>query len=208
MNDVPATTGTVELLTADEARTLAAHEDVIRRGMGTFVDVGNALQAIRDAKLYRQEHDTFEAYCRERWGFAKSQAYRLIDAASVAARLSPIGEVPQTESQARPLTKLPAEQQPLAWQAATAAAAADSRPVTAKDVQKAVSAVIKQSNPEPKEEPQEEPQPPEEQKEPPTAGTAMYHAAEAINSLRKIKQNDPARVNALRMVARWARDNE
>jgi len=33
-----------------------------------------------DKKLYRSEHDTFEAYCREKWQYAKSHVYRLIGA--------------------------------------------------------------------------------------------------------------------------------
>lgn len=44
----------------------------------------------------------------------KAYAYRLIASASVIEKLSPIGDIPkpETESQARPLTKLPPEQQP------------------------------------------------------------------------------------------------
>jgi hypothetical protein len=37
-------------------------ENVIERGLSTFVEVGNALLEIRDSKLYRETHPTFEAY--------------------------------------------------------------------------------------------------------------------------------------------------
>jgi phage N-6-adenine-methyltransferase len=46
---------------------LAECEAVIERGLATFVEVGNALLEIRDDRLYRETHRTFEDYCRERW---------------------------------------------------------------------------------------------------------------------------------------------
>ena len=48
----------------------------------------------------------------------RAHAYRLIESAGVMDNLSPIGDKPATESQARPLSKLPPEKQPEAWQAA------------------------------------------------------------------------------------------
>jgi|GEM_PF-4312049 len=44
----------------------------------------------------------------------RTYAHRTIEAAKVAAALLPIGNVPQTESQARPLTRLAPEAQPIA----------------------------------------------------------------------------------------------
>ena len=58
-----------------EAEKLARHEQVIERGLATFVEVGEALSEIRDARLYRESHTTFEAYCRERWGFTDRRAH-------------------------------------------------------------------------------------------------------------------------------------
>ncbi|MCA9993718.1 MAG: hypothetical protein KDE29_22205 [Anaerolineales bacterium] len=43
-------------------------------------------------------------------------AHRMIAAAEVADNLLPIGNIPATESQARPLTALEPEQQREAWQ--------------------------------------------------------------------------------------------
>ena len=62
---------------------------------------------------------TFEDYCKERWGLKQTRAYQLMDAAKISERIknSTIVELPATESQARPLAKLPPEQQPEAWQA-------------------------------------------------------------------------------------------
>jgi hypothetical protein len=105
-----------------------------------FAEVGNALLAIREAKLYRAEHGTFEAYCLKRWGFSASRARRLIGAAEITENLKsvPIGTLPKSEAVARPLTKLPASDQPAAWQAATDKAQSEGRNVRARDVEEAV----------------------------------------------------------------------
>ena len=49
---------------------------------------------------------TFEAYCKERWGWGRAHAYRLIDSAKVAEALSPTGDTPSNERQARELAPL------------------------------------------------------------------------------------------------------
>lgn len=73
---------------------------------------GNALLAIRDKRLYREQYGTFEEYCRGRWGLGRAHAYRLIEGASVIANLSPMGDIlPTSERQARALTRLEPEQQ-------------------------------------------------------------------------------------------------
>lgn len=65
-----------------------------------------------EAKLYRASHGTFEEYCRERWGMSRPRAYQLIESASTVSTLVDKGiEPPQSERQARPLAKLPAEEQ-------------------------------------------------------------------------------------------------
>ncbi len=56
---------------------------------------------------------------RESWGMQGAYAYRLI-AAVVVNNLSPIGNIPKTETQARSLTQLPPEQQQAAWAEAVA----------------------------------------------------------------------------------------
>jgi hypothetical protein len=52
-----------------------------------------------------------EDYCRERWQFQKAYAHRLIASAKVIENVSPVGDKPTTERQARPLTKLTPDQQ-------------------------------------------------------------------------------------------------
>lgn len=75
-------------LAIHETKSLSYQEEVIDKGRKTFVEVGKALTAIRDGKLYRETHDTFGDYCRERWGWERRQAYRLIDAAGVSENVS------------------------------------------------------------------------------------------------------------------------
>ena len=107
-------------LTRSEDRTLASCEHVIQSGLETFMEVGRALAKIRDGKLYRAEFKSFEVYCRERWGISKQRSYQLMDAAEVRSNIekSKIFDPPKKESHAAPLTKLPASDQPKAWERA------------------------------------------------------------------------------------------
>jgi phage N-6-adenine-methyltransferase len=131
---------TTELLTITETETLTKLEAVIERGLATFVDVGNALLSIRDSKLYRESHTTFEDYCRERWQMSKTNANRLIQAAEVTENLTPFGVIlPTSESQARPLTRLEPEEQIVAWEKAVSTAS--NRKITAAHVQSVVDEI-------------------------------------------------------------------
>jgi ribA/ribD-fused uncharacterized protein len=102
-------------LSKDEKRALEKHEAVIQANVRQFVAVGLALKAIRDEKLYRQTHSSFEAYCMARFDFGGNYGHRLIKSASVVEgmkpelELLPIGNslVPTTESQVRELLKVP-----------------------------------------------------------------------------------------------------
>lgn len=112
-------------------------EIVIEHGLQTFVDVGTALMEIRDSRLYRETHGTFEEYCRERWGLSRPRAYQLIEAAEVAGNLSTIvDKLPSTESQTRPLASLPADTQREVWQRAVETA--PNGKVTARHVEQTV----------------------------------------------------------------------
>jgi hypothetical protein len=115
----------MQSLTISEQQTLNGLEATIEGGLEAFYRVGNALLSIRDGRLYRANHATFEDYCRERWNISRPQAYRLLDAAGVAENLSPIGDKPTAESQARELATLndQPELQRQVWQAVVASAA-------------------------------------------------------------------------------------
>ncbi len=106
-------------LSLPESSALAEYEQTVERGLSTFLDVGRALLAIRDGRLYRDGHDTFESYCRERWGMSREYAFRLTQAAQVADVL-PVGNTPASERQARELAPLLDQPEALrdAWQQA------------------------------------------------------------------------------------------
>jgi len=108
------------IITLDESRDLTHLENIIERGLDTFVEVGKALAEIRDRRLYRIEHKTFEAYCRDKWNMGRAYAHRLMVAAETVEML-PMGDKPQSERQTRPLTKLPKEKRAEAWQKAVEA---------------------------------------------------------------------------------------
>lgn len=82
---------------------LAELESRIERGLSTFVEVGQALLEIRDSRLYRETHSSFDAYCRERWNFSKQRGIQLMQAAQVATT---VATPPTNESQTRELSPL------------------------------------------------------------------------------------------------------
>ena len=90
------------------SQNLQELETIIETGLRTFVEVGEALLEIRDRRLYRESHKTFEDYCRERWGMSRIYAHRSIEAAKIAKILLPIGNI-SSESQARELVLLARE---------------------------------------------------------------------------------------------------
>lgn len=127
-------------LLGDEKQRFTECELVIERGIKTFVDVGSALLEIRDNRYYREGFATFEEYCRERWGFARSTAYQYIAAAEVVEDVRHGGQIlPATERQARPLTSLEPEQRREAW--ITAVETAPDGKVTAAHVQSIVDSI-------------------------------------------------------------------
>src|SRR6478672_11296588 len=110
-------------LTTAETQELEALEAVVNNGMRSFVEVGTALLAIRDKRLWRGVSETFEGFCQVRWGFSRRRADQLIDAASIVTAFGNGDEkvvetnenpgskngVPATERQARALAKVPPE---------------------------------------------------------------------------------------------------
>lgn len=102
-------------LSVIEQNELERCEVVIKQGLETFIEVGTALMTIRDKRLYRANHATFEDYCRGVWGMARNYANKMIAAAQVVQNLELGTIVPTTESQARPLAGLEPEVQRAAW---------------------------------------------------------------------------------------------
>ncbi|BDI20458.1 hypothetical protein ANSO36C_62600 (plasmid) [Nostoc cf. commune SO-36] len=85
-----------------------------------FFEACKALAELRDRRLYRSSHRTFEDYCRDRFGHSRRQSYLLMDAAVVFDNLVEICDqfdhkLPTAEGQVRPMTKLEPQEQQEAW---------------------------------------------------------------------------------------------
>lgn len=97
-------------LTDRESRRLKSLEDTIRRSAGDMYD---AMRAIHDEKLYREEFGTWEEYCRGRWNISPQHANRLIEHGKLLSLLSedpksePIGSL--SEAVTREVAGLPDE---------------------------------------------------------------------------------------------------
>ncbi len=93
---------------APAVSSLAYHEAIIERGLTTFVEVGEALLAIQQERLYRDGYASFDQYLAERWHMTRQRAHQLIGAAEVSAVVSTMVDTtqPATERQARELAPL------------------------------------------------------------------------------------------------------
>lgn len=121
-------------LTKPESTRLNECEAVIQRGREEFVAVGTALGEIRESKLYRVDHATFEDYCEARWKLSRGRAYQLI-AASEVVQCLPMVDIPN-ERVARELGRVPEQHRE------AVAKEAAKKGMTAASVAKARDAVI------------------------------------------------------------------
>ena len=129
----------------DRAR-LDKLETIVGEGLETFIQVGAALKEIRDDRLYRGTHKTFDEYLQRKWKISRSYAGRLISAAEVVNNIAdtknvtedldkteassqsncvagiwkpdPTKNPPRNEAQTRELARLPANKQKQAWKTA------------------------------------------------------------------------------------------
>jgi hypothetical protein len=99
---------------------------IVDRKLRSVIEAGPALLELRDSRLYRDTHSSFDAFCREQWHLSKTSANRLIQASEVAKNLEkesdkfliPMGVKPTSERQVRPLTDLSPEDQREVWETA------------------------------------------------------------------------------------------
>lgn len=141
-NSNSKTTGQNDVtLTADEKKRLNSCEASIRAGLKSFYNVGRALSDIAQFKLYRDTHSTFAGYAKEKWDMTTARVSQLQHAYRVHALLTSleIKPVPATESQCRPLVRVPAdENMDAAIVEIWSAVIADGEKITAKKVNDAV----------------------------------------------------------------------
>jgi hypothetical protein len=159
----------IDVLSVVERRSLEKLEKVIESGVESFLATGSAMKEIRDQRLYREGHRTFESYLKTKWGFDRSYAHRLIDASDVKKDLLPmgnknpkVGEI-TTERQLRELASVPHES--LEDVIEKAAEIAGDAPLTAKVLKEAREQVLEPTEPTAEEpacedvEPEPEPEP-------------------------------------------------
>lgn len=96
----------LEDMDEDEGRRLIELERKVEQAMQSAGRIaGAALGEIRDRRLYRASHASFERYCLERHGLSKSTAQRMIAVASDSSGLPPgvsaIGEASARAAQRR-----------------------------------------------------------------------------------------------------------
>jgi hypothetical protein len=119
----------VKEIVVNDDRSLSEAEKAERNNLErtvqqAFFIAGKALKQLRDKRLYRETHTTFESYVRDRFDFTKRTAYYLIDAHEVVNNLKSeqfvhtntgTNILPTKESQCRPLAKLPPSRQREIW---------------------------------------------------------------------------------------------
>jgi hypothetical protein len=112
--------GTIDLLSEAEQADYFACQEVLGMGWNAVVDAGLALARIRDGRLYREEFDSFEAFCQAKWEYGRRYVNRLICAAQIFRKLGTGSSLlkPERETQVRPLVGLAPEQVQLAWERA------------------------------------------------------------------------------------------
>ena len=121
-----------ELLSNDDMTELERCESIILAGSDAFVAVGDALGRIRDSRLYRETHATFESYCQEVWGWGRRYVNLTIQSSTVVRDLPDgLGTIVPNQAAARELAKLEPEKRAEVLKAAAADGAPTARAIKA-----------------------------------------------------------------------------
>jgi len=135
-----------EPLSKAERVLLAECETVLRENAAQVIAVWLALKKIKDGKLHRETHTSFEAYCLARFDFGLAHGKRLVKAANVIEemkaqqKMAPDGAIllPTTEAQARELAKVtPADRPKVLKLAVAKAKKAGDKPLNSIFIQQA-----------------------------------------------------------------------
>jgi hypothetical protein len=92
----------------------------IQAGLNAFQRAGKKLIRIRDERLYREEYDTFEDFCKATLGKSKTYINNVIQGYELIQALIAQGEtvLPDSERLARQLAKYPKGDRKLIWKRA------------------------------------------------------------------------------------------
>jgi hypothetical protein len=144
-------------------------EEIIAKHIVRFYLVGRALAKIKENEWYKDAgFSSFEEYCKQRWGFKRHYANRLIGAADVMDNLVPIGTtLPETESQAREVAKAGnPDKQVEVWNESVKTAP-NGKPPTASHIKQTRERIENKSKPSHFEEDEFEDEEPEEEEDEP-----------------------------------------
>jgi hypothetical protein len=137
-------------LTHDEEQARLQLERQVERA---FYLAGIALKELRDRRLYRSTHSSFEEYCQKRFGYSRRRSDYLIGSSKIVDNLKLELEsepnqnreplvliLPTSERQVRPLTKLKPQAQVQVWKKAVEMAG--NRVPSGKIVSQVVSEIL------------------------------------------------------------------
>ena len=117
-------------LTTGERRQFERDKETIRKHVAGFLEASIAIARIRDRRLYRETHDSFEEFVADEYGLTPGRIHQLIRASQVAIDLQkalettgvPLvhgtdGEIPKisNERQARALAIAPPDERAAVW---------------------------------------------------------------------------------------------
>ncbi len=131
----------ISILSNEEKVSFKTYEEIIEKGLKTFIEVGNALFEIKNNKLYRESFTTFEAYCKDRWQLKRQRAYELMGAAEIVHQLSEnnLSEIsdktnllPSKESHANALAQIPVTLRFQVWRGVVEESLNTGKAITAK----------------------------------------------------------------------------
>ena len=189
----------IEPITDVEIATLRQLEDEVEEAMqrvfGEFRKVrAGALGTIRQRRLYRATHATFQDYCVERWGFSRGAADKMIAGGDALEVLAELPAPPLNEAQARVLSKVdPAKREAVMSRAvADAPRKPDGKPkITASRIEQAAAAVDDWGA-----------------DDAPAQGMPEHDADEVVAKIALAKRavNDLAKTPAGRVLSRWMKE--
>lgn len=106
----------VEPLSDAERAELAAIEIAIEDSLRGFEAMASRLKRVRDGRLYRENHVTFEDYCRVKWGFVASRARQIVAGAEATESVTKVTlPAPASERVARVLVPLSETERREVW---------------------------------------------------------------------------------------------
>lgn len=125
-------------ITLEEIGQLRKCEAIIQRAESACFEAGEALKEIRNKRLYRKDHATFEEYCEKRWRKSGRYVNLVIESHVVVQSLPPdLGTIVPNLAAALAIAKLPPSSR-----VAVVKKAASNGPLTALSIKAASKPVI------------------------------------------------------------------